>query len=75
MSHSRNTQNIYYVNRKSREQAEKGFDILEGLRRGQTEPKTQKRVPYSPEEEETISPHLSNITILVNDKYPHNVHL
>ena len=55
MSHSRQTQMTYYVNLKSREQAEKGFDILQDLRRGQTTPKAQKRVPYTPEEEETTA--------------------
>ena len=60
MSHSWNTQNRYYVERKSREQAEKGFEILECLRRGLTEPKTKKRTPYSPEEDETIKMYIES---------------
>jgi hypothetical protein len=48
MSHSRAVQMSYYVNLKSKEEASKGFDILQGLRQGKLAADTKpKRVPYS----------------------------
>jgi hypothetical protein len=51
MSHSRGTQQRYYVNLKSEKEAVRGFEILEGLRQGQPSTPTRKqKVPYSAKE-------------------------
>ena len=61
MSHSRQTQMAYYVNLKCKEEAERGFDILQGLRQGQKATSaTKSRVQYTPDEVETIALYFEN---------------
>ena len=57
MSHSRKTQQNYYVNLKSKQEAARGFQVLEDLRQGhKTASKERKpRVEYSKEDVQTIA--------------------
>ena len=59
MSHLTATQNLYYPANKGKNDAVKGFSIMEGMRRTDSGGTSTGRVPFSDTEKEVISTYFS----------------